>query len=137
MCCIISMIGHDVHISANHTHNEVSSILYCLWIVLRPLHLYERVVKWTHEPRSNFNHKKQISTPLLSFIFAKLIKWGNAKYFIISTHISTQKHLFYYFFCLSCLVVDRFTSIYLYFISVLLIRKLVLNNHRGVGDTRK
>jgi hypothetical protein len=37
---------------------------------LMPPQLYERVDKWTHKSRANFNHKKHLSdTFISSFIF--------------------------------------------------------------------
>ena len=61
MCCIISMLGRDAHMNAYLTHVEVIFFISHWWIVIVHYNLKERIVKWTHESRSNFNHKKHLS----------------------------------------------------------------------------
>ena len=74
MCCIISMLGRDAHMNAYLTHVEVSFLISHWWIVIVHYNFKERIVKWTHEPRSNFNHKKHISiTFILLFICSTIL----------------------------------------------------------------
>ena len=65
MCCIISMLGRDAHMNAYLTHVEVIFFISHWWIVIVHYNLKERIVKWTREPRSNFNHKKHLSIAFL------------------------------------------------------------------------
>jgi hypothetical protein len=75
MCCIISKIGCDAHINTYYSHNEISSILL-LMNCLCPLHLYERVEKWNHEPWSTFYDKKHLSnTIIILYIFCNYLFW--------------------------------------------------------------
>ena len=61
MCCIISMLGRDAHMNAYLSHVIFLLFISHWWIVIVHYNLKERIVKWTHEPRSNFNHKKHLS----------------------------------------------------------------------------
>ena len=74
MCCIISMLGRDAHMNAYLTHVEVIFFISHWWIVIVHYNLKERIVKWTHEPRSNFNHKKHLSIAfILLFICSTIL----------------------------------------------------------------
>ena len=74
MCCIISMLGRDAHMNAYLTHVKVIFLISHWWIVIVHYNLKERIVKWTHEPRSNFNHKKHLSIAfILLFICSTIL----------------------------------------------------------------
>jgi hypothetical protein len=62
---------------------------------LTPPQLYERVGKRTHEPRSNFNHKKHLSTHLHTLLFLASFYSENTKtYFVSCIHNQNpEKHL--------------------------------------------
>jgi hypothetical protein len=50
---------------------KIMSMFRSFILRLMPPQLYERVHKWTHEPRSNFNHKKHLfNTFIHTFIFS-------------------------------------------------------------------
>jgi hypothetical protein len=95
---------------------------------LMPPQFNERVGKWTHEPRSNLNHKKHLSdTFICTFIFSsKLFR----KYKNIFTSLHTQQkpkniittsYLLYY-------IVIYFTVLHIIFYFYLH-SHLVLDNH--------
>jgi hypothetical protein len=60
---------------------------------LMPPQLYERVGKWTHEPRSNFNHMKPLSNAFTFTFFQHhfILKIQKYIYFLAYT-TKTQKH---------------------------------------------
>ena len=60
MCCIISMLGRDAHINSDLAYNMIWTFISHWWTGFCPPQLYERIVKWTHEPRSTFYHKKHL-----------------------------------------------------------------------------
>jgi hypothetical protein len=60
-----------------------------------PPHLYERVDKWTHKPRSTFYHKKPLFFFLLAFTIFALIESKNTKnIYFVQLQLKTQKHLY-------------------------------------------
>ena len=67
MCCIISMLGRDAHMNAYLIHVRVIVFISHWWIVIVHYNLKERIVKWTHEPRSTFYHKKHIYIAFILF----------------------------------------------------------------------
>jgi hypothetical protein len=92
-------------------------------LCLMPPQLYERVDEWTHEPRSNFKHKKRLSnacTCLLIFIFTSLQSYPKPKT-PLSHHISciialVYFHASYLFYCICyfifntlCLTITRWS----------------------------
>jgi hypothetical protein len=101
-----------------------------------PPHLYERVEEWTHEPLSNFNHKKHL---LLDFAFSALIKSENTKNIFTflqlqpkpKTSLLTCISLLYIFILFSCIL-----FIYCYFI-LLIAKPCAWKPHGGVGGIRQ
>jgi hypothetical protein len=110
---------------------------------LMPPQLHERVGKWTHKPRSNFNHKKHLSDAFTnSFIFSIILF---RKYKNIFTFLHTQlnpKNTIIASYLLYCIVI--------YFIALLFILLHLLSYFilltftpcawqplGGVGDTRQ
>jgi hypothetical protein len=71
------------------------SMFWSSILLLMPPQLYERVDKWTHDPRSNFNHKKHLSNTFIhTFIFSiKLFRKYKNIYFLVFPY-KTQKHLY-------------------------------------------
>jgi hypothetical protein len=92
-------------------------------LCLMPTQLRERVGKWTHEPRSDLNHKKHLSNAFMdSFIFPKIQKHI---YFLAHT-TKTQKHHYRIIFTLlHCYLLYCIC----YHISFYLLLHLVLDNH--------
>jgi hypothetical protein len=60
-----------------------------------PPQLYKRLDKWTHEPQSNFNHKKHIFNASRVLLFSSLIKSENSKTYLLSSTTKTQKQLYF------------------------------------------
>jgi hypothetical protein len=82
---------------------------------LMPPQLYERVDKWTHETRSNFNHKKHLSNACTcTFIFNIILfrKYKNIFTFL-HTHIKPKNtfHASYLLYCIViyfiCIIIDE------------------------------
>jgi hypothetical protein len=103
---------------------------------LMPPQLRERVGKWTHEPRSNFNHKKHFSDAFThSFIFSTILfrKYKNIFTFLHKT-TKTQKHYYHIIFTLLHCYLLYCISYYILFYLHL---HLVLDNHSvelGIQD---
>ena len=91
MCCIISMLGRDAHMNAYLTHVEVIFLISHCWIVIVHYNLKERIVKWTYEPRSNFNHKKHLSIAfILPFICSTILIQKYKNIFLSYLHLKSQ-----------------------------------------------
>jgi hypothetical protein len=90
--------------------------------------LCERVGKWTHEPRSNFNYKKHLFDAFTHFfIFSTILFW---KYKNIFTFLHTQpkpKNTITASYLLYCIVI--YFIAFVYHISFYLLLHLVLDNH--------
>ena len=66
-------------------------------VFLMPPHFYERVDKWTHEPRSTFKYKKHNPfTVLLLFLLFSNYKQKSKNTFTFCKHkTKTQKELYF------------------------------------------
>jgi hypothetical protein len=115
---------------------------------LLPPQLCERVEKWTHEPRSNFNHKKHLSNTFTCILISALIKSENTKTYLLScNHTKNPKISLSY--CFSCIIsLDYFLALHLlyciviYFIAFIFIFYLhstpcAWQPLGGVGDARQ
>jgi hypothetical protein len=102
-------------------------------LCLTPPQLYERVGKWTHEPRSNFNHKKHLSSAFThTFIFSIILF---RKYENIFTLLTQPKPK------------NTFTAFYKLHISLVYLSRIIFilltytpcawQPLGGVGDTRQ
>jgi hypothetical protein len=76
-----------------------------------PSQLHERVGKWTHEPRSNLNHKKHLSdTFICTFIFSTKL-FRKYKNIFTSLHTHTKsKNIITASYLLYCIVKLRASS---------------------------
>jgi hypothetical protein len=81
---------------------------------LMPPQLYERVDKWTHEPQSNFNHKKHLSNTFIhTFIFSINLFWKYKNIFtFLHTHTKPQ---------------NTFTTFYKLHISLVYLSRIIFN----------
>jgi hypothetical protein len=73
MCCITSVLGHNVHMNAYQTHIKFFTNIISLMNCYCPLQLKKGVDKWTHEPQSYFNHKKHIFITFILFSICSTI----------------------------------------------------------------
>jgi hypothetical protein len=110
---------------------------------LMPPQLYERVGKWTHEPQSNFNHKKHFSNAFArTFIFSIILfqKYKNIFTFLHTQSKSKNTFTAFYKLHISLVYLSRiiFTLLHCYyFILFYLYSHLVLDNHSvelGIQD---
>jgi hypothetical protein len=107
---------------------KIMSTFWSSALRLMPPQLHERVGKWTHEPRSNFNHKKHLSDSFTySFIFSTILCWKYKKHIYFLAHTTkTQKHHYriiftlLYYYLLNCICYHILFYLYLH---------LVLDNH--------
>jgi hypothetical protein len=99
-------------------------------LCLMPPQLHERVGKWTHEPRSNLNHKKHFfDTFICTFIFStKLFQKYKNIFTSLHTHTKPKNIITAsYIYLLYCIVI-YFTVLHIIF-SFYLYLHLVLDNH--------
>jgi hypothetical protein len=78
-----------------------------------PPHLYERVDKWTHEPRSIFNNKKHL---LLDFSFYALIKSENTKNIFTSCNYNKNPQTSLLFALIYIIALVYFLAFYLFIV---------------------
>jgi uncharacterized membrane protein YdbT with pleckstrin-like domain len=99
-----------------------SSILH-----LMPSQLYERIDKWTHEPRSKFNHKKHISNTFTRTFIFNIILFQKYKKIFTFLHTHTKpKNTFPASYLLYCIVIYFIAlSSYLFYLHL----DFVLDNH--------
>jgi hypothetical protein len=65
----MSMLGRDAHMNIIYAWTLLQSYMSIVWSSFHHI-FYERVHKRTHEPRSTFNHKKQLANHfIIIFIF--------------------------------------------------------------------
>jgi hypothetical protein len=129
MCCIISMLERNAHMNAYLTHIEVIFLLSHWRIVIIHYKFKERVDKWAHEPWSNFNHKKHLfHCTYLTFYLQHYYNPKIQKIVILFAH-KTQKTINHLLFLLSLFYLYSLSYFCYYFILLILIRNLVLDNH--------
>jgi hypothetical protein len=89
--------------------------------------LHERVGKWTHKPRSNFNHKKHLSDAFtFTFIFSIILFRKYKKYLLLAYTTKTQKHHYRIIFTLlHCYLLYRIAYHILFYLHL----HLVFDNH--------
>jgi hypothetical protein len=92
-------------------------------LCLMPPQLHERVGKWTHEPRSNLNHKKHLFDTSICTLISALNYSKNIKtYLLPCIHIQNPKtslphHIYIYFIALLFTLpycISYFLFIYIY-----------------------
>ena len=137
MCCIISMLGRDAHMNAYLTHVEVIFFLSHWWIIIVHYNLKERIVKWTHEPRSTFYHKKHLYIAFILLFICCIILIRKYKNIYLSyLHPKPQKQSTFLLFLLSYFILSSFT----YFITTCVLftyaKPCAWQPHGRVGDTR-
>jgi hypothetical protein len=105
-------------------------------LCLMPPQLHERVGKWTHEPRSNLNHKKHISdTFICTFIFStKLFRKYKNIFTYLHTHIKPQ-NIIAASYLLYCIVI-YFIVLHIIFYFLFTFTPYAWQPLGGVGDTR-
>jgi hypothetical protein len=90
---------------------------------LMPPQLYERVDKWTHEPRSNFNHKKHLSNVFTHTFIFSIILFRKYKNIFTFLHTHTKpKNTFpasYLLYCICYLLYLHCHHIYFTYIHTL------------------
>jgi hypothetical protein len=119
------------------TYNKILSKLSHLSCFLMTPQLYERVDKWTHEPRSILNHKKHLS---IAFTFSALNKFeNNKKRYFRQSHTKPKNNFtlcISLHFSFSLLSLNLLLPIYFYFI-LLISKHCAWQPHSGVGGTRQ
>jgi hypothetical protein len=106
-------------------------------LCLMPPQLHERVGKWTHQPRSNLNHKKHLFDTSICTLISALNYSKNTKhiYFLAYTY-KTQKHhyrIIYIFTLLHCYLLYR-TAYHIFFLFIF--TPCAWQPLNGVGNTR-
>jgi hypothetical protein len=85
---------------------KIMSMFWSSILRLMPPRLYERVDKWTHEPRSNFNHKKHLSnTSIHTFIFSIKLFRKYKNIFTFLHPLSKPKNTFPATYLLYCIII--------------------------------
>jgi hypothetical protein len=111
-------------------------LLFCMfishwWIFIVQYNLKDRIVKWTHEPRSTFYHKKYLYIAfILFFICCTIVIWKLQKIFTfpicIQTPKTTNPFTIFYLVNLFYLVLLFLLLLVFYLITW----NLVLDNHK-------
>ena len=116
-------------------------LLFCIfishwWIAIVHYNLKERIVKWTHEPRSNFNHKKHLSiTFILLFICCTILIRKYKNIYFSYLHPKPQKQSTLLLFLLSYFILSSFTRFIITCVLFTYAKPCAWQPHGGVGDT--